>query len=260
MTLDPKRGNGWAAGCLAGLLIALRPPFLLLAPFLALHRRGQLPGAAAGLILGVVLPLFLNSQVWPDYFSAMREHASIYRADFAPHYQQDYPPRIEGIPTDTLGHHAVIPYADFSIYALLRWLGLDLSGPDQALFPDWLPLLAVAVAFGLWLGWSRRRRMEELLVGLAAWFFLADLCLPAYRNSYNDVLILNVVALGLVASARNPWAVWPCLLALPLGWGVYVVAPTEAWIINLPSFFFALGAILFLFFAGRPAGFHRSAS
>jgi hypothetical protein len=102
--------------------------------------------------------------------------------------------------------------------------------------------------------------MEELLAGLAAWFFLADLCLPAYRNSYNDVLILNVVALGLVALARIPWAVWPCLLALPLGWGVYVVAPTEAWIINLPSFFFALGAILFLFFAGRPAGFHRSAS
>jgi hypothetical protein len=260
MTLDPKRGNGWAAGCLAGFLVALRPPFLLLAPFLALHRRGQLPGAVAGLLLGVILPLFMNSSAWPDYFSAMREHSSIYRADFAPHYEQDYPPRIEGIPTDTLGHYAVIPYADFSIYALLRWLGLDLSGPDQALFPDWLPLLAVAAAFGLWLGWLRRRPVEELLAGVAAWFFLADLCLPAYRNSYNDVLILNVVALGLVGSARIPWAVWPCLLALPLGWGVYIMAPTAAWLINLPSVFFMLGAVLFLFFAGRRADSRPSAS
>ena len=64
LTFDPKRTNGLLAGCIAGLLIALRPPFALLVPFLALHRRGQLSGAAVGLLAGIALPMLWADDCW----------------------------------------------------------------------------------------------------------------------------------------------------------------------------------------------------
>jgi hypothetical protein len=240
-TLGPKRGNGFAAGCIVGFLVALRPPFVLLVPFLALHRRGQLTGAAAGLLLGFGLPLLMNPTSWGDYFSAMQTQSELYRLGFDPAPgPRSYPPTIEGIPTDILGHYVAIPYADFSAHALLRWLGF-------APFPAMPLLLAVAVPFVFWLWLSRGQPAERLLPGLAAWVFLADLFLPAYRDSYNDVLILDVVFAGLVAAWKFPWAAWPCALALPLGWAVYAFAPERAWVIDLPALFFTLGAMLFLF-------------
>ena len=252
-TLDLKRGNGFVAGCIAGFLVALRPPFLLLAPFLALHRRGQLAGAAVGLLLGLGLPLLVNPAGWTDYFSAMQTHSELYRNDIDPRPgPQSYPPKIEGIPTDVLGHYVAIPYADFSAHALLKTLGLDRDPLTGEALPGWPLLIVVAVPFAFWLWLSRGPPAERLLPGLAAWFFLADLFLPAYRDSYNDVLILDVVLLGIVTaqqfpSGKFPWAAWPCALALPLGWAVYALAPEQAWLINLPTLCFTLGATLFLF-------------
>lgn len=247
-TLDPKRGNGFVAGYIAGFLVALRPPFLLLVPFLALHRRGQLAGAAAGLVLGFALPLLMNPSGWTDYFSAMQTHSELYRNDIDPRPGENrYPATIEGIPTLTLGHYATIPYADFSAFALLKALGLKKDPLSGEAVPAWPLLLAVAAPFALWLWLSRGFAAERLLPGLAAWFFLADLFLPAYRDSYNDVLILDVILAGLAVAARFPWAAWPCVAALPLGWAVYGLVPEQAWVIDLPALFFTLGAILFLF-------------
>jgi hypothetical protein len=248
VTLQPPRRQEFLAGCAAGLLIALRPPFLLLAPFLALHRRGQLPGMATGLLLGLGLPLLFLPSCWTDYFAAMQTHSDLYRNGFDPlPGPQHFPARIEGIPTDLLANYVAIPYADFSVHAWLAKLGFS---P----FPALPPLLAVVVPFAFWLGFSRRQPQERLLPGLAAWFFLIDLFLPAYRDSYNDVLILNVVALGiLVAAPKFPWAAWPCVVALPVGWAVYALAPERAWLIDLPAACFTLGALLFLFvFTTRP--------
>ena len=240
-TLDPKRSNGFVAGLIAGFLVALRPPFVLLMPFLALHRRGQLAGTAAGLLLGFGLPLLIHPAGWNDYFSAMQTHSELYRNDIDPRPgPHKYPPLIEGTHTLILGHYAVIPYADFSAHALLRRFGF-------APFPALPLLLAVAIPFAIWLGLSRGQPAERLLPGLAAWFFIADLFLPAYRDSYNDVLILNVVCLGFVTAKRFPWAAWPCVIALPVGWAVYALTLDQVWLINLPAALFTLGAILFLF-------------
>ncbi len=244
-TLDPKTGNRFVAGFLAGLLVALRPPFLILAPFLLLHRRGQLPGALVGLLLGIGLPLLVNPGSWSNYASAMQTHSMLYLSgdDLRPP-QQHYPPTIEGIPTDILGAYVPISYADFSAHSFLRWIGLE---PFPA-----LPLLfAVGLFFIVWLWWSREQQIEILLLGVAAWFFIFDLFLPAYRNNYNDVLILNVVALGLLAATKFPLGGWACLLSLLFGWGIAVLTPTQAWLINLPAFFFTLGAVLFLFPPGN---------
>jgi hypothetical protein len=237
-TLDAKRGNGFTGGLIAGFLIALRPPFALLAPFLALHRRGQLAGMAAGVLLGFGLPLLMNAASWGDYFSAMQTHSEVYRngVDVRPG-EQRYPAVIEGTSTYVLGNYAVIPYADFSVFAFLRGLGF-------APFPAWPLFFAVAIPFGFWLWLSRQQPAEQLLPGLAAWFFVGDLFLPAYRNSYNDVLILDVALAGLVVAKKFPWAAWPCAVALPLGWAVYGFAPEEVWLINLPTALFTLGAVL----------------
>jgi len=241
LTLDVKKGNGFIAGCFAGLLIALRPPLLLLLPFLALHRRGQLPGAGVGLLLSAGLPILINHTSWPDYFSAMHDYAGIYTSFVnTPFQPQAYPETVEGIPLDTLAHFAVIPFADCSVFALFHAFGFD-SVPN-------LPVLLVSVVlFGIWLWFSRAQSMARLLPALAAWFFIIDLFLPSYRNNYNDVLILNVIAAGVLASTKIPWGIWPCLLALPAGWIVYGATFGKPWMIDAPSLLFTLGAVLFLF-------------
>ena len=107
--------------------------------------------------------------------------------------------------------------------------------------------VALVAAFGWWLWLSRKEPMGRLVTGVAAWLFLADLFVPAYRNNYNDVLILNVAALGLILSAGVPYGLWACGVALLLGWGIDLLVPTQAWLINLPSLCFTVAAILFLF-------------
>jgi drug/metabolite transporter superfamily protein YnfA len=240
-TLDPRPGNGFLAGCIAGFLVALRPPFLLLMPFLALHRRGQLTGAAVGLLLGFGLPMLMNPACWTNYFSAMQVQSDFYRHGFkSPPNHQTYPATIEGVPIDVMRHLTRIPAGEFSVHELLRRLGLE---P----FPVLPPFLALAAAFALWLGLSRGQPAVGLLPGMAAWLFLIDLFLPAFRESYNDVLILNVAAAGLAFAPRFPWEAWPCILALPLGVAVDILNPPHPWIINLPVALFTLSAVLFLF-------------
>lgn len=251
-TLRPASGNHFLTGMLAGWLIALRLPFLLLIPFLALHRRGQLPGAALGLILGVGLPLLLNAHAWSDYYKGMQDYSEIYRNAYEPEPgPQRFPATLEGTPTDLVAAYTEIPYADFSAHAFLRWFGF-------APFPALPLLLAIVVPLGMWLWLTRGWPLPEVLTGLVAWCFLVDLFLPAYRDNYNDVMIINLIALGLVGCRRLPCGMWPCLLALPLGWIVYVFAPRNNWITNSTTLLLTIGVVLFLLpFAAR-RGEHES--
>ena len=251
-TLDPKTSNGPFAGFLAGLLVALRPPFGLVLPFLALHRRGQLLGAAAGLLLGVGGPMLLHPATWVEYDRAMHTHAVEYIEGF--HIdpgQREFPPRIEGVPTDIIGFFVKsIPFGQFSIHGLLLRLHVEPVGPGQdarASLVMFSAVLLVIVPFCVWLWWSRKLPFAYLAIGTAAWYFLADLFLPDYRGCYDDVFIINVVAAGIVTATRIPCGVWPCLLALPVGWAVYAFEFDRPWAINLPTALYTAGAILFLF-------------
>jgi len=247
LTLDRAWARHWVVGILAGVLIALRPTFALLVPFMALHRRAQLIGVAFGLLVSVGLPVLVQQPCWTDYYAAMQVNSELYRNDInprpGPHH---YPPEIEGTPTMLIAKYAVIPYADFSAFALLRWLGVEHEWLGDQAWPAWPLLLVLAVGFVIWLALTFRRAPETLLAGLAAWIFLADFFLPAYRDTYNDVLILDVAAAGLVVATKLPWAVWPIALALPFGLLVYVLAPEQVPFINLPSALLAISAVMFM--------------
>jgi hypothetical protein len=248
-TLEARQKSGWLAGLCAGLLAALRPPFLLLAPFLVLHRRRQWPGAIAGLLLGLLLPLCFRTDAWHQYAAAMDLHSYFYRNAIDPEPPHEtFPPAIEGMPTDLLANYAPIPYADFSLHGALARLGWE---P----FPEWPPLVLVIAGYLAWLWFSRRGEGTRLLLSVACWLFLADLCLPAYRNIYNDLYVLNVIILGLLAAGTGPlpWGARLCFLALPLGWAMAWFAPRRDLLTDLPSLVLTLGVALLLFWFNFPA-------
>jgi hypothetical protein len=76
----------------------------------------------------------------------------------------------------------------------------------------------------------------------------SDLFLPILRENYNDVYAVFVVGAALAASTRFPWAIAPCLLALPAGWILYFTASGHAALVDLPALFFTLGSLALLFF------------
>jgi hypothetical protein len=238
-TLSPKWPR-FLTGLAAGLLMTLRPPFVLLFPFLIWKERGQIAGVVTGLALGLILPLCFSHSAWTDYFSAMQTHSYLYRSDIDPAPgQHPYPATIEGIPTDTLANYVAIPYADFSAHALLRWF-------DAEPFPALPVVLFGLLLFAAWCWWARYQPLVRQLLGLAVWMFLFDLFLPAYRDSYNDVLVVNIIALGLIAAPRFSPGIALALLAVLAGWLVYCLAPPQAYLIDIPSLLVTLGAICFL--------------
>ncbi len=225
-TLHAKWSRHWTVGLIAGLLIALRPPFLLLVPFLALHRRAQLIGAVVGLAIATAAPMLLHPACWGDYFAAMQVNSELYRNGIDPRPgAQHYPAEIEGMPTRLMGTFAVIPYADASVFVLSGGSG----------WSAWPFLAGVVVAVGAWMWVTRKRPAEALLGGLAAWIFLTDFFLPAYRDNYNDVLALDVIAAAVLAAARVPWSLWIAAAAVPIGLLVYIFAPEQTALINLPT-------------------------
>ena len=83
--------------------------------------------------------------------------------------------------------------------------------------------------------------------GLAAALFLVDLFLPAYRNTYNDVLLLNAMVWGLAASPRLSLGVALGLVVLPVGWAIAAIIPEDHWLIDLPSLLATCACLAFLF-------------
>ena len=242
LTLHRKWGDSFAAGFIAGLLVALRPPFLMLGLFLGLHRRGQLLGAFVGLVIAVTLPMCVHPALWSEYFAAVQTNSALYiSGDETRSGQQRYPGVMEGTSTEILANFAPFSFADFSAVAMLRGLG-------AGQVPGWpIELLAVA-GFAAWLGLTRAQPAAKLLPGLAAWFFLIDLCLPVFRQSYNDVLALAILGSVLAVAARFPWALLAGAASLAAGWYVAWNTPEEKWLINLPAFCLVVMALALLFF------------
>jgi hypothetical protein len=77
--------------------------------------------------------------------------------------------------------------------------------------------------------------------------YLLDFMLPSYRDSYNDVLALNFLFLGILIAPRHWPAIVPAVLALVAGLAVYATSPELTVYIDTSSVLFAVSAILWLF-------------
>jgi hypothetical protein len=119
--------------------------------------------------------------------------------------------------------------------------------------PAWPPLALFGLGFAAWCGLSLRATPEYLAAGLASWIFLSDLVLPAYRDTYNDVLILPVFAAAFLVGARRfKWPVMLCADALPIGLLVYFTAPEQPFLINLPTTLCTAGAVWLVITTATP--------
>ena len=256
LTRHPRWGNTFRTGLVAGLLVAFRLPFLMLVPFVAWKYRRQLGGMAAVLVVAVGLTWLINPSCWNDYSRAMGQWSETYRSGVNPPPGLQVAPGkvVEGMDRAQMGRFSAIPFADSSLFQLFRGWG-------WAPLPSWPFLLVLLVVLGAWLWAARKQEGGVLVLGYAGWCFAADFFLPALRNTYNDVLILALLAPILAAAwprrekaakknviPRGPtWAraaFWVLAAALFAGWWVLEAQPRARASINLPTFGFVIICLL----------------
>jgi hypothetical protein len=234
------------SGFVSGWLVTLRAPYLMLLPFLAIHRRRLLRGAAVGLLAGVILPMILLPSVWLDYVSAMHTNSNYYRQNNLPaRPEQAFPETIEGVPLATMGRMVSFPYVDDSVYALARRFGF--AAP-----PDLPVLLLFGAFFFAWLWWRWRASVESLLPGLAAWLFLSDFVLPTTRWAYYDVMILNVIIAQIAVAKKFPWGALPGLLGVIVTWSYPTFSTVPLALLFAPQVLFVISALLAVFCTETP--------
>lgn len=232
---SPSSSRQAWAGALAGILVAIRPPLLLiLAPFLVLRRPDQGRSALIALLASAALPLLFDLSCWADYGKAMQTWSELYRSGVNPRPPgQAFPASVEGIPIDLLGRFVSLPFADSSLVYLLR-REFHLSS-----VPAFPLLAALIVLLAAWLWMGRRLPSDPLLLGIACWAFLIDFFLPALRNSYNDVLILAVIPLAILRTPGS-FTSWLAAFAWPAGWLILLHPPRNPWLISLPALIWIL--------------------
>ena len=158
---------------------------------------------------------------------------------------REFPPAIEGMTLDHLASYQVPQYTDSSLFRLLR----DAGWPQV---PDKPVLATLVLLFAAWV-WSNRKTPDAaFLLGLAAWAFLSDAFLPAYRNPYNDVMILNVVALIPILGSRLRLHRALVVASLALGILMVNILPPARWWIYLPTLATATLAVLAVLQTARP--------
>lgn len=200
-----KRGPS-LEGLTASLLTLLRPTYgILLGVSAARRKTTALLAAATGLVVWALLPVLLAGvSIWQNYFKAMAIHARLYLE------QTKLPPArftpnevIEGIPLDTLGGFARIPFADTSLYKLVSF-----QLQPSLLLGTWAILAALS-------GFLLMRRGEtgtpRFWWALSAWIVIGDYLLPAYRYPYNHILLWPLLLLGLTATTGRARTVWLAL-------------------------------------------------
>ena len=233
--------RAWLPGLVAGLLVCLRPPLLMvLLPFVVLRRRNQWPGAVIGLALGLGIPVLVKPTIWQDYGRSMETWSKIYRTQTEPRPgARPMPPEVEGMPLAKLAAYKVVQHVDSSLYRLARAFGFR-DIPAVAM------LAALGLLFAVWLWPARRAGDEAFLLGLAAWSFLLDLFLPAFRFPYTDVMILNTLALIPAIAYGRKAAYGIALLSIVLGIWMVTILPPVPWPLYLPSVAMAILAMLLL--------------
>ncbi len=236
------RTREFAGGLAGAFLIGLRPVFFgQFAPPLLRKRWIYFAGAAAGAVLVFFLPRILcGTDIWRHFRSGMEGHARLYleQAKPAP-APMAYPDSVEGIPIDLLARFARIPFADTSVFKRISF-----QLPSKPLLIGWVLLM---IASGIVMMRRRQTSDARLWWALSAWIVMGDFLLPAYRNTYNDILFWPLFLFGLGAlrgRARERW-IGLC--------GFWLFAALAVWV--LPREFIPAPSILGFLIAAGAAGF-----
>jgi len=160
------------------------------------------------------------------------------------------PPIIDGVPSKVMIKGLSMGWSHFSIYHYSRRLGLPPYNSSLITIP-------FCILFGLWLVFSRFHPDQNLLLGLAVWLFLSDIFGPAARLNYEDVLIINVIALQLWLVPSFSWAMRIFFIALPFGVAGFCMKNHDVMMTFRFSTLLTLGAVWALVAAFRNAGSAR---
>lgn len=207
----------YAAGFIALLLVAMRPPFLLL--FLPLFvfrfQRGMAWGSAVAIVLLVLVHFFwIPIHYWTDYFNSMRIHAL------------EIPGQIPEIPVNTVvpANPEGIGFDHIAQEKYLAALSPDILSVQKVLPKSGfcaqtfvLPFLLLFVYLLLFAVTAKRKPLKQmdvtglLLFGFAL-YILSEYFLPAPRFTYNVVQWL--FPLGVLVSGRKLYPGWRLYLLL----------------------------------------------
>jgi len=162
----------------------------------------SLAATGTGLVIWAVIPVFIAGfAIWQNYFKAMAIHSQLYLSQTKfPAARFSASEVIEGIPLDTLGGVARIPFADTSIYKLISW-----QLQPSLLLGTWAVLVALS-------GFLLMRRGETGSLRfwwiLSAWIVVGDYLLPVYRYPYNHILLWPMLLLGPAATTGRARSLW----------------------------------------------------
>ncbi|MDB6070348.1 MAG: hypothetical protein JWL81_1519 [Verrucomicrobiales bacterium] len=259
-TSPGEAGNGgrsWAEGILASMLAVLRPTYAVLLGWgVARKNRSVIVASVVGLAVWAVLPTLLAGQaIWSNYFKAMGVHAQLYLTQTRfPAARFSASETIEKIPVDTFLRFPRIPFSDTSIYRLLSF---NVPGSPQV----WLAVWACGAAVSGFL-FMRRKQVggPRFWWAVSAWILVGDFILPAYRYSYNNVLLWPVLLLGLnalpEAGAGRGRKLWLTVSAGLLGMQVATWFLPNSFISwpGVGALVLGLGVVVGTFLPGRKVG------
>ena len=231
------------SGLILTVFILMRPIALIfLIPFLAKRKWKTL---AFFLLFTVIyfIQQYINHQLWlwKDYASAMNQWSIGY---FNQHPVNDY---IDIYKIQNLEGSAAVPpsaYQSLTEDSSLR--GLVFRFLHIKLFKEWLALITGLIYAGILFIYRKKIKVldaKSLFIFCFLLYFIAEICLPAVRNSYNYVQWIFPLAI-ILTSIKLSAKVFVCiLLATIMATGALKFLPFD---LTMPELIFAAISIYFI--------------
>ncbi|MDF1812859.1 MAG: glycosyltransferase 87 family protein [Verrucomicrobiales bacterium] len=226
----PTRAVSIVGGILGAFTMGGRPVFFEQFAEPVRNRRWWSLGATGfGFLVVFVVPVLLfGPRIWNDYRLAMEAHSEIYLLQLKPTRVPNftYPGTIEGIPIDTISGFARIPFADTSVYKMLSF-----QIPPRLVLITWALFAGASLCYMIW----KKAPGTLLWWAGAAWILVGDFLLPAFRHTYNDILVIPLILFGISAlQGRRELKYWlgtsaAVLILMIAAWkihGWYLVFPS----------------------------------
>ena len=231
------------SGLILTVFILIRPiAVVFLFPFLV-KRKWKTLGFFFLFAALYFIQQYINHQLWlwKDYASAMNQWGIEY---FNQHPVNDY---IDILKIKNLEASSVIspsPYQSLAEDSSLR--GLIFRFLHIKLFKEWLALITVLIYTGILFIYRKKIEVldaKPLFIFSFLLYLIAEICLPAVRNSYNYVQWIFPFTIILTSIKLSAKFVVPILLATLMATGLLKFLPFD---LTMPELIFAAISIYFI--------------